>query len=110
MADDVDPRRFSAARPPAVVLGGLNIVRAAGLGAIPVVVASSNARDAAFASRYCRGRILLPSTEDPHAVAETLLRAGERSAAACRSSTATTTGSGSCSNTAASSSAATRSC
>jgi predicted ATP-grasp superfamily ATP-dependent carboligase len=77
---DVDPRRLRGARPPAVLLGGLNVARALGLAGIPVIVASADAREAAFASRYCIGRLLLPAA--PGAALEALLRAGERIAGA----------------------------
>jgi len=77
--DDLDPRRYSAARPPALLLGGLNLTRALGLAGIPVVVASSDAHSAAFASRYCAAALRLPRLEDHGtAVLECLLRAGER--------------------------------
>src|SRR5262245_8397569 len=75
---DLDTRRFSAQRPPVVLLGGLNVVRALGLARIPVVVASSDGDELAFGSRYCRGRIVLPSLGDRRAVADSLLRAGAR--------------------------------
>lgn len=78
----LDTRRFSAERPPAVLLGGLNVLRALGLAGIPVIVASSCDDEAAFASRYCRGRLRLPSLDNRRAVVEALLRAGERLAAA----------------------------
>jgi predicted ATP-grasp superfamily ATP-dependent carboligase len=78
---ELDPRRFSSARPPVMLLGGLNIARALGLAGIPVIVASTEAHQAAFASRYCRGRLLLPSLENRAAAADALLRVGERLAA-----------------------------
>lgn len=63
------------ARPPAVLLGGLNVCRALGLAGIPVIVGAT-AREPAFASRYCRGRLRLPSHErDAVAV---LVDAGQR--------------------------------
>jgi D-aspartate ligase len=74
-AFEFDVRRFRAERPPAVLLGGLNVARALGVAGIPVVVASST-DELAFASRYCRGRIQLPSLGDRRAVADSLLRAG----------------------------------
>ncbi|HUF80699.1 MAG TPA: hypothetical protein VMN03_06160, partial [Burkholderiales bacterium] len=74
---DLDARRFSAARPPAVLLGGLNVLRALGRGGIPVIVASSSSDEAAFASLYCRGRLRLPALDDRRAVADRLLRLGE---------------------------------
>jgi D-aspartate ligase len=75
---ELDPRRFRAARPPAMLLGGLNIARALGLAGIPVIVASSDPDEAAFASRYCSGRLRLPALHDRAAVAELLLHVGER--------------------------------
>lgn len=78
IASALDPGRFSAERPPVMLLGGLSITRALGLARIPVIVASNHAHDAAFASRYCSGRVELPPLEDRAAVVETLLRAGER--------------------------------
>ncbi len=75
---ELDPHRFSAARPPVVLLGGLNVLRALGVAGIPVIVASSCKDEVAFASRYCRGRLQLPSLDHKRAVADALLRAGER--------------------------------
>jgi predicted ATP-grasp superfamily ATP-dependent carboligase len=66
---------------PAVLLGGLNVTRALGLGGVPVVVASVKADNPAFASRYCVERLLLPPLDDRGAVLDTLLRAGKRLAA-----------------------------
>jgi predicted ATP-grasp superfamily ATP-dependent carboligase len=77
-ASELDPRRFGAARPPVMLLGGLNIARALGLAGIPVIIASSDPEETAFASRYCSGRLLLPAQPDRAAVAELLLRVGER--------------------------------
>lgn len=74
----LDPRRFSEDRPPAMVLGGLTITRALGLARIPVIVASSVARESAFVSRYCAARLRLPAHEGRAAVADRLLAAGER--------------------------------
>src|SRR6185436_19899149 len=49
---------------PAVLLGGLNVTRALGLGGVPVIVASVQADNPAFASRYCVERLLLPPLAD----------------------------------------------
>jgi D-aspartate ligase len=78
MSSELDPRRFSAARPPVVLLGGLNVVRALGIAGIPVVVAAEPGDDTAFASRYCRGRLRLPPLANRRAVVDALLHAGER--------------------------------
>ena len=75
---ELDPRRFSGARPPALVVGGLNICRALGLAGIPVIVASRTAHEVAFASRYCSARLRLPAHEGRSAIAAALLAAGER--------------------------------
>ncbi len=72
-----DLRRFQRARPPALLLGGINLVRALGLAGIPVVVASPEDRTPAMASRYCAGRLILPPLAQREAVVEALLHAGE---------------------------------
>jgi predicted ATP-grasp superfamily ATP-dependent carboligase len=69
----MDIRRFRPDRPPVVLLGGLNVARAAGVAGIPVIVASSNADNPAFHSRYCAGRLVLGASP-----AEELARFGER--------------------------------
>lgn len=74
----MDLRRFDRNRPPAVLLGGLNVARAAGVAGIPVIVASAEADSPAFASRYCAGRVLLPPLDGSGAAAEAVLRLGER--------------------------------
>jgi predicted ATP-grasp superfamily ATP-dependent carboligase len=61
-----------------LLLGGLNLVRALGMAGIPAIVASSDARSPALASRYCVGRCPLPPLEPPQAALDTLLAAGER--------------------------------
>lgn len=73
----VDLGRQSAHRPPAMLLGGINLVRALGIAGIPVIVASSEASTPATASRYCIGRCSLPPIAQREAVVERLLRAGE---------------------------------
>jgi D-aspartate ligase len=64
--------------PPALLLGGLNLVRALGLGGVPAIVASPQHDAPAAASRFAQGRLLLPPLERRDAVLETVLRAGER--------------------------------
>jgi predicted ATP-grasp superfamily ATP-dependent carboligase len=73
-----DLRQFHPQRPPALLLGGVNLVRALGLGGIPAIVASPEPDAPAKASRYALGSLLLPPLERHDAVLETLLRAGER--------------------------------
>jgi D-aspartate ligase len=73
-----DLRRFHPEHPPALLLGGLNLVRALGLGGVPVIVASPHADWPAAASRYARGSLLLPPLEQRDALLETVVRTGER--------------------------------
>jgi len=73
----VDLGRFSAHRPPAMLLGGINLVRALGMAGIPVIVASAESFTPGMASRYCIGRCALPPVAQREAVLERLLRAGE---------------------------------
>ena len=73
----VDLRRLDPHRPPALLLGGINLVRALGLARIPVIVASAEPFTPAMASRYCSGRCLLPPLAQREAVVERLLRVGE---------------------------------
>jgi D-aspartate ligase len=73
----VDLRRLSSHRPPVLLLGGINLVRALGLARIPVIVASAEPFTPAMASRYCIGRCALPPASQREAVLERLLRAGE---------------------------------
>jgi D-aspartate ligase len=72
----LDRRGFRAARPPVMLLGGLNIIRALGLAGLPVIVAATESHEAVFASRYCSGRLQLPSLDNQAAVADSLLAAG----------------------------------
>ena len=73
-----DLRHFHPQRPPALLLGNVNLVRALGLGGIPAIVASPEPDAPAKASRYAQGSLLLPPLESRDAVLETLLGAGER--------------------------------
>jgi predicted ATP-grasp superfamily ATP-dependent carboligase len=63
---------------PVVLLGGLNLVRALGLAGIPVVLASPDSDEAAFASRYCHARYRLPPLREAASVLRTLDWIGER--------------------------------
>lgn len=65
-------------KPPVLLLGGLNVVRALGLARVPVIVASPERAPHAAASRYCAGRCALPPLARREAVAEALARAGKR--------------------------------
>lgn len=72
----------STLKVPAVVLGGVNVVRAVGLGGVPVIVASPRRDAPAAASRFACGRLVLPPLERPLAVIGALLETGERLAGA----------------------------
>jgi predicted ATP-grasp superfamily ATP-dependent carboligase len=65
-------------RPPALLLGGLNLVRALGLAGIPVVLAATRADSLAFASRFCSQGVLLPPLEPLEAAVDRIVRLGER--------------------------------
>ena len=68
---------FERGRVPVLLLGGVNLVRTLGLAGIPVVVASSDPTEPAFASRYCSATALLPPLDHPRAV-NRLVALGER--------------------------------
>lgn len=74
--------RFDANRPPAVLIGGVNLVRALGLAGLDVIVASFDPAEPAFASRYCKGRVVLPRLENSDAAANALVNLGDRLASA----------------------------
>jgi predicted ATP-grasp superfamily ATP-dependent carboligase len=63
---------------PVVLLGGLNLVRALGLAGIPAIVASPDATEPAFASRYCYAPYRLPPLGEEAAVLRALEWIGER--------------------------------
>jgi predicted ATP-grasp superfamily ATP-dependent carboligase len=52
--------RFDPARPPVVLMGGINLVRTLGLAGIPAVVATPDADEPALWSRHCTARWMLP--------------------------------------------------
>ena len=60
-------------RPPVVLLGGLNVVRALRLGGIPVIVATHDAEEPALDSRHCAGHWRLPPLSDPEAMVDSLV-------------------------------------
>jgi predicted ATP-grasp superfamily ATP-dependent carboligase len=64
--------------PPALLLGGLNLVRALGLARIPVIVASAEGDNPAFASRFCTRALVLPPPERRTELLDALMCAGER--------------------------------
>ncbi|HET9650620.1 MAG TPA: ATP-grasp domain-containing protein [Usitatibacter sp.] len=65
-------RRRPRDRLPVVLLGGLNVVRALGLGGIPVIVASPDDDEPGLYSRYYVARWPLPALRDADAVLESL--------------------------------------
>ncbi len=67
-----------ADRVPVLLLGGVNLVRALGLAGIPVLVASSDADEPAFASRYCRARCLVPPPDREDAALNAIVGLGNR--------------------------------
>ena len=73
-----DLRRFHPERPPALLLGGVNLVRALGLGGVPVIVASPERDWPAFASRFAHDSLALPPLERRDEALAVLLGAGER--------------------------------
>lgn len=72
-----DLRRLEPRRPPAVLLGGLDLTRALGLARVPVIVATADPADPALSSRYVRGVIPLPRGDDYGQKVQTLMAAGE---------------------------------
>ena len=73
-----DARWFRRERPPVLLLGRLNMMRALGMASIGSVVASSEPDSYAFASRFRAGKVVLPAWgEPPDQVVETLVRAGK---------------------------------
>lgn len=76
-------RRMSPGAPPAVLLGGLNLVRPLGFAGIPAIVASEEPDAPAFASRYCAGRRVLPPPERTDAFLESLLSLGDELLGRC---------------------------
>lgn len=69
-------RGWRADRLPALLLGGLNLLRPLGMGRVPVIVASSDPREPAFRSRYCNARFMIPSSEERGAWLKALLKLG----------------------------------
>jgi D-aspartate ligase len=70
-------RALDGSRVPVLLLGGVNLVRCLGLAGIPAIVASPDPTEPAFASRYCRGSVVIPPFDHPKTV-NRLLALGER--------------------------------
>lgn len=71
-------REFASGRPPVLLIAGPVLVRTLGIAGIPLIVASSDAAAPAFSSRYCGGRCVLASKDDPDALLCDLLEVGDR--------------------------------
>ena len=65
---DLPLARFDPARPPVVLMGGINLVRTLGLAGIDAVVATPDPDEPALRSRYCTARWLLPPLASPGAI------------------------------------------
>src|SRR5438552_3417224 len=74
----VEPPKKLHSRMPAVVLGGVNLVRTLGMAGIPAIVASADPDEPALASRHCAQRVALPPLGQSEAAACALLGLGER--------------------------------
>jgi len=72
MADFAGLRRLPKGSLPVVLLGGLNVVRALGLGGIPVIVACADDEEPARFSRYCAAHWSLPPLGQASAVLDRL--------------------------------------
>lgn len=79
---EIDSRKFTAERPPVLLAAGPVLLRPLGMAGIPVIAASSDANDPTFASRYCKGRCILPPRSEPEALVAALVDVGDR---LCRS-------------------------
>ena len=71
-------QRFTSERPPVLLQADLDLLRTLGMAGIPAIVGSSDENDPTFASRYCRGRCILPSKYQPDALIAAMLDAGDR--------------------------------
>jgi len=65
-------------RLPVVLLGGVNLVRTLGLGAVPAIVAMPDPDEPAFASRYCSEAHLIPPFDAADAAADAVVAIGRR--------------------------------
>ncbi|MEO7744041.1 MAG: hypothetical protein ABIR98_13975 [Usitatibacter sp.] len=78
---DLPLPRFDPARPPVVLMGGINLVRTLGMANIPAIVATPDSDEPALRSRYCTARWLLPPLASAAAI-ESLTELGKRVTAA----------------------------
>ena len=73
---------FSPERPPVLLLGGINLLRALGLAGIPVVLGCHDPDEPALDSRHCTARVAVPRLEGTAAV-DALVGIGRRLAGQC---------------------------
>lgn len=69
---------ITAERPPVLLAAGPVLLRPLGMASIPTIVASSDASDPTFGSRYCSGRCILPPRQEADALIGALLDAGDQ--------------------------------
>jgi predicted ATP-grasp superfamily ATP-dependent carboligase len=80
MAHDLELplHRLDLKRLPVVLMGGINLVRTLGLAGIQAIVASPDARDAVFGSRYCSAKVVLPALDSGEPAIDALVALGDR--------------------------------
>ncbi|HET7728976.1 MAG TPA: hypothetical protein VFK48_02980 [Usitatibacter sp.] len=76
--NDLKVHLLDPARPPVVLLGGINLVRTLGLAGLQAIVASSDPAEPALASRYCTAGWRLPPADQHDARLESLVSLGDR--------------------------------
>lgn len=77
LATQVPIHHLDSARPPVVLMGGLNLTRTLGLAGLQVIVASPDRNEPAFRSRYCVGRCYLPPFDQGIAAVDALVSLGD---------------------------------
>jgi predicted ATP-grasp superfamily ATP-dependent carboligase len=80
MAHDLDLplHKLDVKRLPVVLMGGINLVRTLGLAGVQAIVASPDARDPVFGSRYCIGKCVLPPLENAEAAVDALIALADK--------------------------------
>ncbi|MER9801128.1 hypothetical protein NKJ36_29170 [Mesorhizobium sp. M0142] len=73
---EIDSRKLTAERPPVLLVAGPVLLRPLAMAGIPAIVASSDANDPTFASRYCNERCILPPRSEPEALVDALVDVG----------------------------------
>ena len=77
LATQVPLHHLHSARPPVVLMGGLNLTRSLGIAGLQVIVASPDRNEPAFRSRYCVGRCYLPPFDQGVAAVDALVSLGD---------------------------------